>query len=65
MGEQQEELTAESLAVALDETGGLIETLLKVENIRTVAELSAYIAACRSSPVHLRQLFEKLQPKRR
>ena len=65
MDEPRQELTSESLATALDETAGLIEAVVKLAPIKSVPELVAYLNACRTSPAHLRQLFEALTQKRR
>ncbi len=65
MDEPRTEMTTESLTLALEDNAGLTEAVCKVAQIKTLAEYLAYIKACRDSPVHLRELFDKLSPKRR
>ncbi len=64
MDEPRTEMTTESLSIALEDCGGLIEAVVKIAPIKSVPELVAYLNACRTSPAHLRQLFEALSKRR-
>ncbi len=59
------EMTQEDLRDALGECLGLLELVGKVAPVQIDPDLLTFLDAARQSPVHLKMLFDLLQPSTR